>query len=180
MDRINIRHDQPGWRRRQLWNDPLDNWEGCIFSKAADLGKGAICMVLGLIQGRHVNPVNFRQCLQQGRSWLIPCFPFLVGGDDFVDHLFALTDYEGIDECMHRFRVESCMSTGDDQRMGLVSLGSEERDTCQVQQVEGIGVKGFVGKRDAQDIKIFHRVPGLQRVERKFSSPERAFHVGPG
>ena len=66
--------------------------------------------------------------------------PNLISIDDLVDHLFSLTDDEGVDEWMHRFWVESSMPSSNDQRLRFVTLFIEYRDAPQIEHIERVCV----------------------------------------
>ena len=51
---------------------------------------------------------------------------------------------------------------------------------CQVEQVERVGIEGFIGQGERQDVKVSQRVFALQRVERQAGGAQLCFHIRPG
>ena len=100
--------------------------------------------------------------------------------DDLADHFLPFPHHECVNESVHRFGVETGVSARDDKRVRFAAIRRTQRDARQVKQVEGIGVEGFVGQRETDDVKSRQRMFGLQRVERKVSRPHELFHIHPG
>ena len=63
---------------------------------------------------------------------------------------------------MHRLWVKGGMSTRDDQRVIPGSLGSPQRNAGQIQGIERVGVQGFVGQTETQDVEGSQRVVGFK------------------
>ena len=54
---------------------------------------------------------------------------------DLQDYILALADDEGVDEVRHWFRVVGAVTAGDYDCLAAASIGNQQRDSAQVQQI---------------------------------------------
>ena len=83
-------------------------------------------------------------------------FTHLVGLndiDDIVDDFLALADDKRVDEGVHRFGVGRGMSARDDDGIGFAALNGTDGDSGQIQDVECVSVKSFVGQGKADQVE---------------------------
>jgi hypothetical protein len=122
---VHIGNDKACEGRWQDRNDALGDGQGGIFDQLFDAAEGAIFVIMSLVERRHVNARNARQCSSSNsrREDLLVAFsPGLVYVNDIQDGFFPLTDYERIYKGVHWLRVEGGMTTGDHQGMLCVAF----------------------------------------------------------
>src|SRR5258706_16485098 len=92
----------------------------------------------------NVNAGDLCKRKQQVFSFEDCSFESLYYIDNIVNDIFAFANCERVDERVHGFRVGGGMSTGDDDRVRLVSLHGAKRKAREIENVLGVSVEGFV------------------------------------
>ena len=166
LDHFNIWDEEAGEGWGQLGVDPLQHGQRGIGVGGPHLGNCAIGVIVHLIERGDVNPRDGRQGGQQFTFALTGRLPGLIGVNDIEKDLFPFADRKGIHERRNRLGIVDRLAAGDDQWLGLVPLSTAKGQVSQVEYVEEVGIKRFVGQADADDVEIGQGALAFQTVER--------------
>ncbi|MPM52592.1 hypothetical protein SDC9_99352 [bioreactor metagenome] len=106
----------------------------------------------------------------------------MPGADDLAEpqhRLLAIAQHRDVDEIGDRFGIAGAVPADHHDRVIDGSVRAAQRDTCQVEGVQQVGVAQFGRQADTEHIERAHRTMGLQACQRHFVLPHQGFHVGP-
>ena len=140
----------------------------------------AILLVGHIVEGRHVDTGDLRQCQQQ--LFFVPALLFALFNRcaDILQHLFALAQLHNVEEIRHRLGVADAGAARNNERPALVAVSRPQRNTRQAQHSQDVCVGQLIFQREADDIKIAQRILALEAVQRNVQPLHLFFHVGPG
>ena len=136
-------------------------------------------MVRNRIQRRHIDSGNGRRHLQEIFPGCSGGFPSLIQIHQFKIVGLSFSDIEQIEEVSQRFRIVGTGAAADHKRMFFGTFRRHQRDLRQIQDLKNVGIAHLVLDRDAQEIKILHRILGFQGEQRDLPLPHDLVQVCP-
>ena len=97
----------------------------------------------------------------------------------FKKNFLSLADVEQIKEVSHRLGIVGARSAADHQRIVLASLGGAERNFCQIQHVQHVGVAHLVLQGKAEEIKAIQGILALQGNQGQIVLFHLLLHIHP-
>ncbi len=94
--------------------------------------------------------------------------------------VLGLAQEHEVEERGHRLGVIDARAAGDDQRVGLGSVGGQQRNARQVQHLQDVRVKHLVLEGDAENVEVADRTARFPRKEGDVRRAHARRHVRPG
>ena len=100
----------------------------------------SLVIVAGRKKRGDIHPFDAGPFFQQDASVIgTLIFPLYPGIRHLHDYLFAVAHHEGIEKISNGLRVAGTRAASDDHRLGVVPVGGEKRDACQIKYGQNIG-----------------------------------------
>ena len=96
---------------------------------------------------------------------------------NFDDHVFTVADHKRIDEIGERLGIEHAGPAGQDNRIVIGTVVTENGNAAHLEHVENVGVGELPLKREADCIEFAERSAALHAEERHAAPAELSLHV---
>ena len=126
----------------------------------------AVREIFHLVKWRNVYTLDFGGFFQKFRLVIALFLVRFIKVHNLKVYLFALAKEENIDKICQRLCIASTRTACHHQRLRLATIDSFERNACQIEHIEHVGIAHFVLKRKADKIKILYWVAAFKRKKR--------------
>ena len=163
----------------QIFDDPLCHLHRCTVNRC-DCSNGTVFLICVFIERRHINAGNLGN-LQKER-FLAPTLRLctVIQCNDLRGDLLAFTQSKEVNKVSQGFRIKGTYTAGKHNIVQTLSVLCVERNTCQRQHIEDIGVAHLVADGDGDHIKVFYGILAFQRPQRQMMLAHLLFHIPPG
>ena len=140
---------------------------------------GPVFLVGNIIKCRHIDTGYLCCQLQETVSVPASFLIFLVPVHQLKINGFPFADIEYVKEFSQWLRIVGAWSSAYYDGMLLCPVTCVKGNLGQIQYLEHVGVAHLILQGDSQEIKILHRILGLQGKQRDFLLPEYGIQIRP-
>ena len=142
--------------------------------------QGPVLPVDGLVEGRDIDARNLRRLQQKFflAPVLVPGLP--VELDILQGDFLPLSQHEEVNKRGQRLRVIGAGPAGHHDRRQVRPVRRTQRQFCQVQHVQHVGVGHLIAQGKADEVELCDRVAALQAVEQHSLAAHFLLHIAPG
>ena len=144
-----------------------------------NVGKRSVRIIGVLIEGRHVDAVNFAHTQEKFLLRAAVLFRLPVALDDLLCDLLALAERKKVDEVCQRLGIYRAHAAGKDDVLETFPLARQKRHTGKLQHIQNVRVAHLVADRERDQIERLHRVMALEGVKGNGVLSHLCFHVAP-
>ena len=141
----------------------------------------AIGEVLHVVHRRHVGHARARDRLEQAATTIgtTRALPLTDDLGELQHRLLAIAEHGRVEEVRDGLRVERGVTSGDDDRMRLITVRGDERDAGEVQCREHVGVAELGRERQAEKVECPDRTVRVDGELRDAVLAHEGLEVGP-
>ena len=163
----------------QILHDPLGDDTGSAIHRS-NSGKGAVRIVGMLVERGYIHTGDLGN-LKQERI-LAPAFSLgtVVQRHDLHSDVFALAQREEVNKVRQRLRIVSTHTAREDDVLQVVPVTAVQRNACQIQHIQDIGIGHLIADGEGDHIEILHCILTFQCPQRQVICPHGTFHIAPG